>query len=119
MVESTPLATSCVTLTEKSKSLSESLGSYPLAVFNPRTMRDPCCFSYCAPLFQVPSETPFDISSVPLEVKTAPVKTAPGKKAKEAAAAKGPAAAAAGADLYEKALNAIPEFASYGKLFKV
>ena len=73
---------------------------------------------------QVPSDSPFDLSSVPLEEKAAPGAAKPGagkKAAKEAAGARGgPAAGAAAAtDLYEKTLNAIPELASFGKLFKV
>ncbi|KAL0422745.1 UNVERIFIED_CONTAM: Coatomer subunit gamma-2 [Sesamum latifolium] len=65
-----------------------------------------------------PTEEPFDINSVPKEVKSQSLaeKKAPGKKP---AALSTPAAApTSAADAYEKLLSSIPEFASFGKLFK-
>ncbi|KAK4401548.1 Coatomer subunit gamma-2 [Sesamum angolense] len=65
-----------------------------------------------------PTEEPFDINSVPKEVKSQSVaeKKAPGKKP---AASSTPAAApTSAADAYERLLSSIPEFASFGKLFK-
>ncbi|KAH7294192.1 hypothetical protein KP509_28G060100 [Ceratopteris richardii] len=72
------------------------------------------------------SETPFDIRSVPKDVKSQPYseKKAPGPKkpSKDAAL---PAAAnekslhgAKSVDAYEKLLSSIPEFSTFGKLFK-
>ncbi|KAL0384099.1 UNVERIFIED_CONTAM: Coatomer subunit gamma-2 [Sesamum radiatum] len=68
---------------------------------------------------QDPTEEPFDINSVPKEVKSQSLaeKKAPGKKP---AASSTPAAApTSAADAYERLLSSIPEFASFGKLFKV
>ncbi|KAL0356718.1 UNVERIFIED_CONTAM: Coatomer subunit gamma-2, partial [Sesamum calycinum] len=67
---------------------------------------------------QDPTEEPFDINSVPKEVKSQSLaeKKAPGKKP---AASSTPAAApTSAADAYERLLSSIPEFASFGKLFK-
>ena len=68
---------------------------------------------------QDPSEEAFDINSVPREVKSQPLaeKKAQGKKPTGLGAP--PAAPASGFDGYEKLLSSIPEFASFGKLFKV
>ncbi|CAN6451140.1 unnamed protein product [Victoria cruziana] len=65
----------------------------------------------------VPSEEPFDITSVPKDVKSQPLaeKKAPGKKPAGAAAAPAPTSTI---DTYEKLLSSIPEFSSFGKLFK-
>ncbi|XP_027112274.1 coatomer subunit gamma [Coffea eugenioides] len=67
---------------------------------------------------QDPSEESFDINSVPKEVKSQPLaeKKAPGKKPTGLSAP--PSAPASAADAYEKLLLSIPEFASFGKLFK-
>lgn len=67
---------------------------------------------------QDPSEEPFDINSVPKEVKSQPLaeKKAPGKKPTGLAAP--PSAPTSAADAYEKLLLSNPEFASFGKLFK-
>eukprot|EP00475_Leptophrys_vorax_P004173 TRINITY_DN12491_c0_g1_i1.p1 TRINITY_DN12491_c0_g1~~TRINITY_DN12491_c0_g1_i1.p1 ORF type:complete len:892 (+),score=138.66 TRINITY_DN12491_c0_g1_i1:102-2777(+) len=67
-----------------------------------------------------PSDVPFDISAVPKEVKgLPPAKAAGGKKAAKEGKAAGAAAGGAGSsEAYEKLLNGIPEFASFGKLFK-
>ncbi|KAK6120957.1 hypothetical protein DH2020_045297 [Rehmannia glutinosa] len=67
---------------------------------------------------QNPTEEPFDISSVPKDVKSQPLaeKKAPGKKQTGLGAP--PPAPTSAADAYERLLSAIPEFASFGKLFK-
>ncbi|CAL5407345.1 unnamed protein product [Camellia sinensis] len=67
---------------------------------------------------QEPSEEPFDIDSVPKEVKSLPLaeKKAPGKKPTGLGAA--PTAPTSTVDAYEKLLSSIPEFSSFGKLFK-
>ncbi|XP_057494698.1 coatomer subunit gamma-2 [Actinidia eriantha] len=67
---------------------------------------------------QEPSEEPFDIDSVPKEVKSQPLveKKAPGKKPTGLGAA--PAAPTSTVDAYEKLISSIPEFSSFGKLFK-
>eukprot|EP00245_Coleochaete_scutata_P011586 TRINITY_DN4319_c0_g2_i1.p1 TRINITY_DN4319_c0_g2~~TRINITY_DN4319_c0_g2_i1.p1 ORF type:complete len:907 (-),score=212.04 TRINITY_DN4319_c0_g2_i1:451-3171(-) len=72
------------------------------------------------------TDRPFDLDSVPKEVRGIPVtdkKSAGGKKAAKEAAGKasangGMASGAAASEAYEKLLNSIPEFATYGKLFK-
>uniref|UniRef100_A0A2P2MUA6 Coatomer subunit gamma-2 n=1 Tax=Rhizophora mucronata TaxID=61149 RepID=A0A2P2MUA6_RHIMU len=66
----------------------------------------------------VPSEQPFDITSVPREVKSQPLaeKKAPGKKPTGLGAPlAGPPSSG---DAYERLLSSIPEFSSFGKLFK-
>ncbi|XP_019169793.1 PREDICTED: coatomer subunit gamma-2 [Ipomoea nil] len=65
-----------------------------------------------------PSEEPFDINSVPREVKSQPTaeKKAQGKKPTGLAAP--PAGPTSTIDAYEKLLSSIPQFSSYGKLFK-
>ncbi|KAF3341541.1 Coatomer subunit gamma-2 [Carex littledalei] len=66
-----------------------------------------------------PSEAPFDISSVPREVRSQPLaeKKATGKKPTgPAGPTSGPVVSAI--DAYEKLLSSIPEFAAFGKLFK-
>ncbi|CAI9294688.1 unnamed protein product [Lactuca saligna] len=65
-----------------------------------------------------PSEEPFDISSVPREVKSVPLaeKKSAGKKPTALGA---PAATPISTvDTYEKLLSSIPEFSSFGQLFK-
>ena len=73
----------------------------------------------CSIQVQEPSEEPFDIDSVPKEVKSLPLaeKKAPGKKPTGLGAA--PTAPTSTVDAYEKLLSSIPEFSSFGKLFKV
>lgn len=68
---------------------------------------------------QSPAEEPFDINSVPKEVKSQPLaeKKAPGKKPTGLGAP--PPAPTSSSDAYEKLLSSIPEFTSFGKLFKV
>ncbi|KAG2318618.1 hypothetical protein Bca4012_055179 [Brassica carinata] len=65
-----------------------------------------------------PSEEGFDINSVPKEVKSQPLaeKKAQGKKPTGLGAP--PAAPASGFEGYERLLSSIPEFATFGKLFK-
>ncbi|KAK6159458.1 hypothetical protein DH2020_006772 [Rehmannia glutinosa] len=67
---------------------------------------------------QDPTEEPFDINSVPKEVKSQPLaeKKAPGKKPTGLGAP--PSAPTSTDDAYERLLSSIPEFASFGKLFK-
>lgn len=67
---------------------------------------------------QNPAEEPFDINSVPREVRSQPLveKKAPGKKPTGLGAPPPPPTSAA--DAYERVLASIPEFASFGKLFK-
>lgn len=70
-------------------------------------------------LMQEPSEEAFDINSVPKEVKSQPLaeKKAPGKKPTGLGAP--PSGPPSTADSYERLLLSIPEFANFGKLFKV
>ncbi|KAF2305901.1 hypothetical protein GH714_008780 [Hevea brasiliensis] len=65
-----------------------------------------------------PSEEPFDINSVPKEVKSQPLaeKKAPGKKPTGLGAP--PAGPPSTVDAYERLLSSIPEFSNFGKLFK-
>ncbi|XP_074582742.1 coatomer subunit gamma-2-like [Curcuma longa] len=66
----------------------------------------------------VASDIPFDIVSVSKEIKSLPLaeKKAPGKKPPTGLGA--PTAPTSAVDGYEKLLSSIPEFASFGKLFK-
>ncbi|CAI9769885.1 unnamed protein product [Fraxinus pennsylvanica] len=68
---------------------------------------------------QDPSEEPFDLNSVPKEVKAQPLaeKKAPGRKPPTGLGTL-PAGPTSAADAYERLLSSIPEFASFGKLFK-
>ncbi|XP_024966959.1 coatomer subunit gamma isoform X2 [Cynara cardunculus var. scolymus] len=65
-----------------------------------------------------PTEEPFDISSVPKEVKSQPLaeKKAAGKKSTALGAP--PASLTSAVDTYEKLLSSIPEFSTFGQLFK-
>ncbi|CAH9124383.1 unnamed protein product [Cuscuta epithymum] len=65
-----------------------------------------------------PSEQPFDISSVPKEVKAPPVAEKKAQGNKKPSALSAPAGATPTLDSYENLLSSIPEFASFGKLFK-
>ncbi|XP_075501702.1 coatomer subunit gamma-like [Primulina tabacum] len=67
---------------------------------------------------QNPTEEPFDIQSVPKEVKSQPLaeKKAPGKK--PAGLGAPPATPSSAADAFEKLLSSIPEFRNFGSLFK-
>lgn len=71
-------------------------------------------------MLQEPSEAPFDISSVSLETKSQPLaekKTTGKKPTGPASALSGPVPTVDAS--YEKLLSSIPEFAGFGKLFKV
>ena len=75
---------------------------------------------------QVPSERAFDVAAVPKDVKPQQQveKKAPTSRDKKAAKDAVQKAAADGAasktqEAYEKLLNSIPQFAGFGKLFKV
>lgn len=67
----------------------------------------------------MPSEEAFDINSVPKEVKSQPLaeKKAAGKKPTGLGAP--PSGPTSTADGYERMLSSVPEFANFGKLFKV
>ncbi|CAH9100527.1 unnamed protein product [Cuscuta europaea] len=65
-----------------------------------------------------PSEQPFDISSVPKEVKALPVAEKKAQGNKKPSALSAPAGTTPTLDSYENLLSSIPEFASFGKLFK-
>jgi hypothetical protein len=69
-------------------------------------------------ILQEPSERPFDLAAVPRDVKSHQQveKKAP-KDASQKAAADG--GASKSSEAYEKLLNSIPQFAGFGKLFKV
>ncbi|XP_068656175.1 coatomer subunit gamma-2-like [Aristolochia californica] len=66
-----------------------------------------------------PSEEPFNIASVPKEIKTQTMteKKAPAKKSTTGLGAP-PSAPTSAFDAYERLLSSIPEFSSFGKLFK-
>lgn len=73
----------------------------------------------CFMCMQEPSEEPFDIDCVSREVKSQPLaeKKAPGKKPTGLGAP--PSGPTSTVDAYEKLLSSIPEYASFGKPFKV
>lgn len=68
---------------------------------------------------QVPSDEPFDISSVPREVKVQPLaeKKAPSKNPTGLGAPY--TGSTATVDAYERLLSSIREFSSFSQLFKV
>lgn len=68
---------------------------------------------------QEPSEEAFNINSVPREIKSQHLaeKKAPGKKPTGLGAP--PSGPPSTVDSYERLLQSIPEFANFGKLFKV
>lgn len=77
-------------------------------------------------ILQEPSERPFDLAAVPRDVKSHQQveKKAPTRSEKKAAKDASQKAAADGgasksSEAYEKLLNSIPQFAGFGKLFKV
>ena len=76
-------------------------------------------------ILQEPSERPFDLAAVPTYVKSQQQveKKAPTRSDKKAAKDASQKAADIGAsksfEAYEKLLNSIPQFAGFGKLFKV
>lgn len=75
-------------------------------------------------VLQEPSERPFDLAAVPKDVKPqqqvekkAPTRSE--KKAAKDASQKADSEASNTFEAYEKLLNSIPQFAGFGKLFKV
>jgi hypothetical protein len=77
-------------------------------------------------VLQEPSERPFDLAAVPKDVKVQQQveKKAPTSRDKKAAKDASQKAAVDGGasntfEAYEKLLNSIPQFAGFGKLFKV
>lgn len=68
---------------------------------------------------QEPSEEAFDVDSVPKEVKSQPLAEKKAKGKKPTGLGAPPPAPVSGFDAYERLLSSIPEFASFGKLFKV
>lgn len=73
----------------------------------------------CLIYMQEASDEPFDINSVPREVKTQPLAEKKGPSKKPTGLAAPPTAPASTVDAYEKLLSSILEFAKFGKLFKV
>ncbi|KAL5723339.1 hypothetical protein ACHQM5_006750 [Ranunculus cassubicifolius] len=67
---------------------------------------------------QEPSEEPFDIDAVPREVKSQPLAEKKTQGKKQSGLGAPPSAPTSTADAYERILSAIPEFSSFGKLFK-
>ncbi|CAA7051496.1 unnamed protein product [Microthlaspi erraticum] len=65
-----------------------------------------------------PSEEAFDVDSVPKEVKSQPLAEKKAKGKKPTGLGAPPPAPVSGFDAYERLLSSIPEFASFGKLFK-
>ncbi|MBA0766400.1 hypothetical protein Gotri_015448 [Gossypium trilobum] len=65
-----------------------------------------------------PSETAFDINSVPKDVKTQPLAEKKATSKKPTGLGAPPPGPPSTVDAYEKLLSSIPEFASFGKLFK-
>ncbi|CAG7900881.1 unnamed protein product [Brassica rapa] len=65
-----------------------------------------------------PSEEAFDVDSVPKEVKSQPLAEKKAKGKKPTGLGAPPPAPVSGFDAYERLLSSIPEFATFGKLFK-
>ncbi|KAL1203657.1 Coatomer subunit gamma [Cardamine amara subsp. amara] len=65
-----------------------------------------------------PSEEAFDVDSVPKEVRSQPLAEKKAKDKKPTGLGAPPPAPVSGFDAYERLLSSIPEFASFGKLFK-
>ncbi|MBA0557054.1 hypothetical protein Golob_027110, partial [Gossypium lobatum] len=65
-----------------------------------------------------PSEKAFDINSVPKDVKTQPLAEKKATSKKPTGLGAHPPGPPSTVDAYEKLLSSIPEFASFGKLFK-
>ena len=68
---------------------------------------------------QEPSEEPFDINSVLKEVRSQPLAEKKATNKKHPGLDTPLSAPTTGVDAYEKLLSSIPEFSSFGKLFKV
>ncbi|KAJ8450881.1 hypothetical protein Cgig2_032506 [Carnegiea gigantea] len=65
-----------------------------------------------------PSEAPFDINSVPKEVKSQPLAEKKATNKRPTGLGAPPSGPSSGTDAYEKLLSSIPEFSAFGKLFK-
>jgi len=65
-----------------------------------------------------PSEEAFDVESVPKEVKSQPLAEKKAKGKNPTGLGAPPPAPVSGFDAYERLLSSIPEFATFGKLFK-
>ncbi|CAN6870418.1 unnamed protein product [Brassica oleracea] len=65
-----------------------------------------------------PSEEAFDVDYVPKEVKSQPLAEKKAKGKKPTGLGAPPPAPVSGFDAYERLLSSIPEFATFGKLFK-
>lgn len=70
-------------------------------------------------MLQEPSEEPFDIDSVPKEVKSQPLSEKKSQGKKPSGLGAPPSAPTSTVDAYEKILSSIPEFSNFGTLFKV
>ena len=68
---------------------------------------------------QEPSEEPFDVSSVPREVKSQPFAEKKAAAKKPTGLGAPPPAPTSTVDAYEKLLVSITEFSTFGQLFKV
>lgn len=68
---------------------------------------------------QEPSEEPFDIDSVPKEIKSQPLSEKKGSGKKSNGLGAPPITFASSVDAYEKMLRSVEEFSDFGKLFKV
>jgi hypothetical protein len=68
---------------------------------------------------QEASEEPFDINSVPKEVKSQPLAEKKAQSKKPTGLGAPPSGPASTVDAYERLLSSIPEFSNFGKLFKV
>lgn len=73
----------------------------------------------CLLSMQEPSEEPFDVSSVPREVKSQPFAEKKAAAKKAAGLGAPPVGPTSTVDTYEKLLLSIPEFSTFGRLFKV
>lgn len=68
---------------------------------------------------QEPSDEPFDINSVSREVKSQPFAEKKAQAKKPTGLGAPPAGPTSTVDTYEKLLLSIPEFSTFGQLFKV
>ena len=68
---------------------------------------------------QEPSEEPFSVTSVSREVKSQPFSEKKAAAKKPTGLGAPPAGPTSTVDTYEKLLSAIPEFSTFGQLFKV
>lgn len=70
-------------------------------------------------MLQEPSEEPFDIDSVPKEVKSQPLSEKKSQGKKPSGLGAPPSGPTSTVDAYERILSSIPEFSTFGNLFKV